>query len=45
MGGFVRTPVCVLSADHHSSMGWIALAVIVTLVLMAGLAFWLWKHW
>uniref|UniRef100_G5E6B9 MHC class I-like antigen recognition-like domain-containing protein n=1 Tax=Bos taurus TaxID=9913 RepID=G5E6B9_BOVIN len=31
--------------DHHSSVSWIALAVSVTLVLMAGLAFWLWKHW
>ena len=45
VGGFVRTPVCVLSTDHHSSVGWMALAVSVTLVLMAGLAFWLWKHW
>uniref|UniRef100_A0A4W2HPQ3 Ig-like domain-containing protein n=1 Tax=Bos indicus x Bos taurus TaxID=30522 RepID=A0A4W2HPQ3_BOBOX len=35
----------ILYWDHRSSVGWIALAVIVTLVLMAGLAFWLWKHW
>ncbi|XP_052493359.1 T-cell surface glycoprotein CD1a-like [Budorcas taxicolor] len=35
----------ILYWDHHSSVGWIALAVIVTLVLMAGLAFWLWKLW
>uniref|UniRef100_A0A4W2FZE3 Ig-like domain-containing protein n=1 Tax=Bos indicus x Bos taurus TaxID=30522 RepID=A0A4W2FZE3_BOBOX len=31
--------------EELDSVGWIALAVIVTLVLMAGLAFWLWKHW
>ncbi|XP_055258654.1 T-cell surface glycoprotein CD1a-like [Moschus berezovskii] len=37
--------IIILYWDHHSSMGWIALAVIVTLVLMAGLAFWLRKHW
>ncbi|XP_044800100.1 T-cell surface glycoprotein CD1a isoform X1 [Bubalus bubalis] len=35
----------ILYWDHHSSVGWMALAVSVTLVLMAGLAFWLWKHW
>ncbi|KAB0360027.1 hypothetical protein FD754_004183 [Muntiacus muntjak] len=35
----------ILYWDHHSSVGWIALAVTVTLVLMAGLAFWLRKHW
>ncbi|XP_008533587.1 T-cell surface glycoprotein CD1a-like [Equus przewalskii] len=35
----------ILSWERHSSMGWIFLAVIVPLVLLAGLAFWLRKLW
>ncbi|KAB0386340.1 hypothetical protein FD755_001296 [Muntiacus reevesi] len=35
----------ILYWDHHCSVGWIILAVIVPLVLLTGLAFWLRKHW
>nr|XP_020759701.1 T-cell surface glycoprotein CD1a-like [Odocoileus virginianus texanus] len=35
----------ILYWDHRSSNGWIILAVIVPLVLLAGLAFWLRKSW
>ncbi|XP_010845139.1 PREDICTED: T-cell surface glycoprotein CD1a-like isoform X1 [Bison bison bison] len=35
----------ILYWDHHSSTGWIILAMIVPLVLLAGLAFWLRKSW
>ena len=46
VGGFERTPLCAHpSTDHHCSVGWIILAVIVPLVLLTGLAFWLRKHW
>lgn len=35
----------ILYWDQHSSPGWVILAVIVSLVLLAGLAFWLRKSW
>ncbi|XP_044614013.1 T-cell surface glycoprotein CD1a-like [Equus asinus] len=31
--------------EHHNSLGWIFLGVIVSLVLLTGLAFWLRKRW
>ena len=46
VGQFERTPLCAYpSADHHCSVGWIILTVIVPLVLLTDLAFWLRKHW
>ncbi|XP_029791723.1 T-cell surface glycoprotein CD1a-like [Suricata suricatta] len=35
----------VLYWEQHRPVGWVFLAVMVLLVLLAGLAFWLWKHW
>ncbi|XP_070353369.1 T-cell surface glycoprotein CD1a-like isoform X4 [Equus asinus] len=35
----------ILYWEHHISTGLIVLAVIVALVLLTGLAFWLWKCW
>ncbi|KAB0360024.1 hypothetical protein FD754_004180 [Muntiacus muntjak] len=44
--GFYPKPIWVMwMRDHHCSVGWIILAVIVPLVLLTGLAFWLRKHW
>ena len=46
VGRFERTPLCAHpSADHHCSVGWIILTVVVPLVLLTGLVFWLRKHW
>ncbi|XP_077607874.1 T-cell surface glycoprotein CD1a-like [Crocuta crocuta] len=35
----------VLYWEQHRPVGWVVLAVMVPLVLLAGLAFWLWKRW
>lgn len=43
--GWEDTLVCTPPTDQHSSPGWVILAVIVSLVLLAGLAFWLRKSW
>nr|XP_035925694.1 T-cell surface glycoprotein CD1a-like [Halichoerus grypus] len=46
VSGFYPKPVWVMwMREQPHSMGLVFLAVAVTLVFLAGLALWLWKHW